>query len=199
MSVPNHLFIVERVYATGSYNLKTHAGQAAFVDAAVIALNQFDSNWAHLKKKPGQTNIHGHGEDSALYKLPNNTAWSVDFIGGAGGPSPVLRWGPDPVAYYTHADWLDPADHDGDNDHGHQPHQPPPPVVKPYPGDAYFVEQLGAPLVSDYTAAGQSLNAGSVVWISRTIWRHVNEGMTMDQSVAQSRKEWKAALGLPPG
>ena len=121
MSVPNHLFIVQLVYATGRYDLKTHAGQAAFVDATVIALNQFDPNWGHLKKKPGQTNIHGHGEDSALYKLPDNQAWATDFIGGAGGPSPALRWGPDPVAYYKHSDWLHPDDHDG------EPSEPDPP------------------------------------------------------------------------
>lgn len=72
------------------------------------------------------------------------------------------------------------------------------PVVKSYPGDRFFIEQIGQVLELDYAEAGQRLNAGSSVWFARTLWRHVNEGMSMDQSVAQSRKEWRAALNLPP-
>lgn len=75
---------------------------------------------------------------------------------------------------------------------------PQPPAPKPYPGDAFFIEQLGAPLEADYTQAGQHLNAGSATWFARTLWRHIAEGMPLDASVAQSRKEWRAALGLPP-
>jgi hypothetical protein len=78
------------------------------------------------------------------------------------------------------------------------PLPPPPPAPKPYPGDSYFVSAIGVPLEADYALAGQRLDAGSATWFARTIWRHVNEGMTMDASVAQSRKEWRAALGLPP-
>lgn len=74
---------------------------------------------------------------------------------------------------------------------------PPPPAPKPYPGDAYFASAIGVPLEADYALAGQRLDAGSATWFARTIWRHVNEGMTMEASVAQGRKEWRAALGLP--
>jgi len=73
----------------------------------------------------------------------------------------------------------------------------PPPVTKPYPGDAFFIEKLGQILEWDYAEAGQRLNAGSSVWFSRTLWRYLNEGMSIEQSTAQSRKEWRAALGLP--
>ncbi len=73
----------------------------------------------------------------------------------------------------------------------------PPPASKPYPGDQFFIEKLGQLLEWDYAEAGQRLNAGSSVWFSRTIWRYVNEGMSIEQSVAQSRVEWRAALGLP--
>lgn len=76
--------------------------------------------------------------------------------------------------------------------------KPQAPSPEPYPGDTFFIEQLGTVLAADYAEAGQQLNAGSVVWISRTIWRYVNEGMTIAQSTATSRKEWRAALGLPP-
>jgi len=111
MSVPNHVFVVNAVFATGKYALD-HAGQPAFVDAAVLALHRFDENWRHLKKSGGQTKIHDHAEDAALYLLPDNKAWAVDFIGGAGGPNPSIAWGPDPEAQYIHADGLDPDEHD---------------------------------------------------------------------------------------
>lgn len=73
----------------------------------------------------------------------------------------------------------------------------PPPVGKPYPGDQFFIEKLGQLLEWDYAEAGQRLNAGSSVWFSRTLWRYLNEGMTIEASTAQSRNEWRAALGLP--
>jgi hypothetical protein len=73
---------------------------------------------------------------------------------------------------------------------------PPPPPKPNYPGDRFFIEKIGQVLEADYAEAGQRLNAGSSVWFSRTIWRHVNEGMSMDESTARSRKEWRAALGL---
>lgn len=73
----------------------------------------------------------------------------------------------------------------------------PPAAPRPYPGDAFFTDAIGRVLEDDYTEAGQRLNAGSATWLARTIWRHVNEGMPIEQSVAQSRKEWRAALGLP--
>lgn len=73
----------------------------------------------------------------------------------------------------------------------------PKPQPKPYPGDQFFIEKLGQLLEWDYAEAGQRLNAGSSVWFARTIWRYVSEGMSIEQSTAQSRKEWRAALGLP--
>jgi hypothetical protein len=191
--IPDHLFIVERVYDEDGYDLTKHADHARFVDDVVVALHAHDSAWGHLRKKPGQTNIHGHGEDSALYKLANNRAWAVDFVGGAGGPSPTLRWGPDPVAYYTHADWLDPADHA-------EPSPPPPVTTKrPYPGDAFFRDVLGAQLASDYAARPQPMDDGSVVWAARVIWDHVVNGMPLDQAVNKHRfgpDGWRKALGL---
>lgn len=63
-----------------------------------------------------------------------------------------------------------------------------------YPGDEFFVKAVGEPLEADYAAAGQALNAGSVVWIARTIWRTVHEGMSIEESVAKSQAEWRAAL-----
>jgi hypothetical protein len=79
-----------------------------------------------------------------------------------------------------------------------RPPAPPAPARLAYPGDGFFTEKIGVPLESDYREAGQRLDAGSATWFARAIWRHVGDGLTIEQSVAQSRKEWRAALGLPP-
>ena len=123
----------------------------------------------------------------------------IDFIVSAGAPNATVGWNPftDPVA--SSGAWVKPSCKGDVPVDSPGPVVPPPaPAPKPYPGDEFFVLRIGAWLVADYTEAGQTLNAGSAVWFSRTIWRHVNEGMAIDESVAQSRKEWRAALGLPP-
>jgi hypothetical protein len=136
-------------------------------------------------------NFKGEGTDTDPDNPdnPSGKATVIDVIGGAGGPSPVVAWFAvtDPNSP-TKARWIKPCG---------EAQKPPPPVVKPYPGDQFFIEQIGQQLEWDYAEAGQRLNAGSSVWFARTIWRHVNEGMSMEQSTAQSRTEWRAALGLP--
>lgn len=126
----------------------------------------------------------------------------IDTIGSAGAPNAHVIWLPfasDP----TPGAWIKPFDCAGVP----APLPPPPPlpaplplpvVHKPYPGDAYFTEKVGALIEADYLEAGQTLNAGSVVWISRTIWRYVNEGLSIEQSTTRTRKELRQALGLKP-
>jgi hypothetical protein len=196
VSVPNHFSVVQDVFRIGSYDLKTHEGQARFVDDVVLALHKRDPRWGHLKKNPGQTQVHGHGEDSALYLAPMpGLSTSVDFIGGAGGPDPKPGWIVDEPRY-SRSDWIDPTTHGGSEPKPEPKPEPiPAPVHKPYPGDGFFIN-IGAQLEADYALAGQRLNAGSAIWIARTIWRTVNEGMSIEASTAQSRKEWRAALGL---
>lgn len=183
MSVPDHRAVVEQLFRTGHYNLKTHDGLAAFADAAVLALHAHDSNWGHVIKRGTQTNIHGHGEDSALYKLPNNMAHAVDFIEGARGDNPKPGWGPDPVAYYKHSDWLDPVDHDGPA--SPPPAPPPPPAVLEFPPRDY-VGEFFVLLDAKYMAGrrpnralgGEDLyvdNEGIFVWLSEYI-RHYVQG-----------------------
>jgi hypothetical protein len=110
MSVPDRRDVPRLLFDTGLFNLKTHEGQAAFTDAVVATLNGIDENFRHLIKKPGQTAIHDHGEDSVLYLLPNDEALAVDFIGGANGPNPQPAWMVG-AHVYTHADAHDPDDH----------------------------------------------------------------------------------------
>lgn len=116
----------------------------------------------------------------------------IDFIGSHESPqAKIEQFYPDPNGPGA---WVKPLTL-AEIDAGAPPQ---PPAVKPYPGDAFFTEKIGVPLEADYATAGQALNAGSATWFARTIWRHVNEGMAIDQSVQQSRNEWRAALGLPP-
>lgn len=141
MSVPNDFPVVQQVYASVSYDLKTHDGQARFVDDAVVALHAKDARWGHLKKKPGQTNIHGHGEDSALYLSDTSgQSTAVDFIGGAGGPNPTIQWNPDQPRY-SKSDWLDPQDHDGTTPVPAIPPQPPV-VVPVVPGRQEALDEM---------------------------------------------------------
>jgi len=132
MSVPNHAHVPKKLFDTGLFDLKTHEGQGAFVDAVLSALHGIDPHWRHLKKKPGQTQVHGHGEDAALYLLPNNTAQAVDFITGAGGPTPGPGWGVD-TTVYTHADAHDPTNHGIGV-------KPPPPAPTLKPRDQFYAE-----------------------------------------------------------
>lgn len=144
-------------------------------------------------------NYCGQGPASDPTKACGSPLTIIDVIGGAGGPNPVVIWqefktDPTPGA------WIKPT---GCSAAPAPTPQPPvvvvPPVVhKPYPGDAYFADKVGKLLEADYAEAGQTFNAGVAVWFSRTIWRYVNEGMSIEQSTAQTRKELRQALNLPP-
>jgi len=78
------------------------------------------------------------------------------------------------------------------------PPPPPPPAHEPYPGDAAF-DAVGMTLFADYAQAGNAPDAQMGRWFGRTIfdWLAKNEP-TLDASIKKHRKEWRAALGLPP-
>jgi hypothetical protein len=125
MAVPDHRDIPRKLFESGLFDLRTHDGHGAFVDAVVSALHARDERWGHLKKKPGQTAIHGHGEDAALYRSNEpGQSQAVDFVGGAGGPNPQPAWQVDQPRYSA-SDWLDPTQH------GVTPAPAPQPVAVP--------------------------------------------------------------------
>lgn len=202
MSVPDFRSVPQKLFATGLFDLKSHEGQAAFTDAVVSTLHGLDANFRHLKKKPSQTHVHRHGEDSVIYLLPDNTALAVDFIGGAGGPNPQPGWMVG-THVYTHADAHDPTDH------GLEDAPPPPRVTIPdyeaLGGDAFGRAMIGVPLEADYRMAGQRLNDGSAVWSWRTCHSLMSalvqaNGQPIDAAgiVKKHRNEWRSILGLPP-
>ena len=203
MSVPNHSHVPHKLFASGVFDLRTEEGQGAFTDACVAALHALDERWGHLKKHRGQTAVHGHGEDSALYRSDEpGQSQAVDFIGGAGGPNPQPGWMVD-APRYSESDWVDPFDHRI----GEAAPAPLPPFIPSYGqlgDDAFFREKIGKPLEDDMMAAGQSLNDGSAVWFSRTTYEILTEalkaGRMIDVTpiVKKYRNQWRAALHLPP-
>jgi hypothetical protein len=72
------------------------------------------------------------------------------------------------------------------------PIQPPKPA---YPGDPSGWE-LGRVLFADYAEAGRAVDPGIGVWFFRTAWDAANEGLTMEQSIAKHRAEWREILGV---
>ena len=194
MSVPNYSHVPKKLFDTGLFDLKTHDGQGAFVDACVCALHGLDENFGHLKKKPGQTQVHGHGEDATLYKFDDGTAQAVDFIAGAGGPNPQPGWGVDsngPI--YKHADWLDPTQHVAAS-------APPPPVVTcPYPDEPTYWKSFQDAVKRIYAEAGRQFPDPNDMDAFRRFSRCGYECRGMDQMKAAEKhlKELRQELGLP--
>jgi hypothetical protein len=152
MTIPDFRNVPRKLFDTGLFDLRTHEGQGAFVDACVSTLHGIDKNFGHLKKKPGQTQVHGHGEDATLYKFSDGSAQAVDFIGGAGGANPQPGWGVDgsgPI--YKHSDWLDPTQHVSAPTSG-----PPPGPAFPYPDENSSGKAFHARIKQAYTEAGRT-------------------------------------------
>jgi len=95
-----------------------------------------------------------------------------------------------------------------------QPPTPQPPgPSKPYPGDATW-DAIGVTMLADWREAGRVIEAkdGSLHvvfdeqfgrWPGRTTWDAVSGDasghvLTLDESIAKHRAEWRALLGLPP-
>ena len=140
--VPDRRDIPRQLFDTGLFDLRTEAGQGAFVDAVVACLHAGDARWGHLKKSSGQSHLHHHAEDAALYLSDDEgQSQAVDFIGGAGGPNPQPAWAVDQPRYSA-KDWIDPFDHRIDED---APAESPPPFIPSYGAlgdDAFFRAQM---------------------------------------------------------
>ncbi len=203
MAVPNHLHIIQGVYAAGSYNLATHDGCGQFIEASCLALHAADARWGHLKKNPGQTQYNGHSHDGCLY-LSDTPGQSVhvDMIASAEAPNASVYWNPD-VPRYSKSDWYAPSG-------GTVPGPDPCAACKSelaalkassvprvgYPGDAVW-DEFGRVYEADVRRAGQTLNAQSFRWGGRTMHDDYMEGLTLQQSIDKHRIEWCALLGIP--
>ena len=202
MSVPDHRHVPKKLFDTGLFDLKSHDGHAAFTDAVISTLNGIDPNWRHLKKRPGQTQVHRHAEDAALYLLPDNQARAVDFVAGAGGPNPQPGWIVD-THPYTHADGHDP------DDHGLGTVAPPPPPPHLHPGrdemiqagtwlDGYYRSAEGLQRTEGLSKNGVPDWEGVGAWLFEMYFMARVDGKTPDQAraavVAAIRRtdEWQS-------
>lgn len=193
-TVPDYSHVPKQLHATGLFTLTVPDQEEAFTDATIATLNGLDPRWRHLKKSKAQTNVHRHGEDSALYCFPDGTAKAVDFIGGAGGPNPQPGWIVDNVTLYTHADGHDP------DDHGLEDGAAPPAT---YPG----YEELGGDaggqaitrqLEKDFKRSGRpGLDGNCGAWQQRVAYDFLTgKVVPVEASVTKHRDGWLMALGL---
>lgn len=193
--VPNESALVKKLYDTGLYDLKTERGHGAFVDVVVSTLHAKDARWLHLKKKPGQTQVHGHAEDAAIFLSPvDGQSVAVDFIGGSGGANPQPGWIVHPPAY-SKADGLHPDEH-GLNA---KPPASPPCVFPPYPQPEAALDGAGIALFVDFAEAQQQPNQAMFRFAFRVAYDWLAKNVdTLDASIAKHRREWRGLLGLKP-
>jgi hypothetical protein len=199
MAVPNHLRVAQRLFETGLFDLRTHEGQGAFVDATVAVLHTVDKRWGHLKKNTGQTHVHGHAEDAALYLSDTpGQSQAVDFIGGAGGPNPKPAWNVDQPRYSA-SDWRDPFDHGFERRATPPPPPPPPPPqLPPYPSEDHL-DDIGNALFADYGQAHQAPNPQMFRFAFRVAYDWLTKNVPdLPAAATKHRREWRQLLGLPP-
>ena len=111
LAQPNDFAVVQQV-AVGR-DLSSLGEQHKFTDDVVCALHAVNPRWGHLRKNPGQTQLHGHAEDAALYRVDSpGLSVAVDFIGSAGAPNARPTWQPDQPRY-RESDWLPPHNCEG--------------------------------------------------------------------------------------
>lgn len=92
------------------FDLTTHVGTCAYVDAVARKLYTQDSNFGHLHKRPGQNGCDSvlgrHAVDAVLYRSVGKT---VDLVADGGGPDARPQWLVNVNDAYTPADWFAPS------------------------------------------------------------------------------------------
>jgi len=211
MSVPNHQnHIVDFWNANASrFNFASKEDCGKFTEEFLVYLidETNEHHYAHLKKSGSQTQYNGHAIDVIAFDNRSyddgTDIMEVDIIGAAESYDASPTWQVRETQY-TEDDLLQPSDlPDGGSK--------PPDEVAPFPGyeelggDALCTELIGIPMQADYETAKQPMNAGSSVWVNRTVYDAiawvVTKGLpprlAYQKSAEKRRPEWQAALGLP--
>ena len=156
-----------------------------------------DKQW-HIKRAAGRPQ-----SDDVVVSLPSRQYW--DCIPGAGQDGYRFE-AQGPEILPMDQDVYAPPIPSGSTGTGGGTTPPPPkpcpnPAAhdpKPYPLDESMWDAVAIQLLADMKRAGQpTLDTGSGRWFARTIWRHVNQGMSLQASIAVSRVEWCQVLGIP--
>lgn len=158
-----------------------------------------DYGW--LSKSPGESQVDGYAEDAICFGAnPSDLHNVVDLVHGAGAPGAQI--GGDVHERRANNLWVTPKaltdeeeayllEGSGQSGGG----------SLPYPGDDVW-DAVGHTLFADYAEAHQAPNPLMGRWFGRTIW-DATEGdgtrvLTVPESIAKHRGEWRSALGLPP-
>lgn len=220
MKTPN-LFTVVQQTASAYPNLlieNTYESCLEFTQRVLMACG--DPAWGHVGKTAGEGQsvpagftptpvqiiradgqketilITGVSHDAIFHKLSNTI---VDLLGNGSansdpnqaihGPA-VPQWSEIPKELNrSNNPWIAAIPVQGDS-----------PTVTPsqqvsYPGDEVF-DRIGVMLFADYALANQSPNPQMGRWFGRTVFDYVSGAMTLDESIAKHRAEWKNALGI---
>jgi len=198
-------------------------GKTATMDGASVTPAGFTPFDVPLMRPDGQqqvVRIAGVSQDAA-YHVPSKRQVKVIAFSAANEPGP-WEHGPAKLTPYEidpqHYRWHNPPVPQG---FGNVvvPQTPttlttpttfvPPPAVaqadyQGLGGDQFFVELIGVPLESDMKAAGQTMNAQSLVWTSRAMFQVMRafdkcgDHREKDAIIKRVRNEWRAVLGQPP-
>lgn len=191
-----------------------------FVRAAAFLANPTgDPNgWGWLSKSGGEGGVdaddgHRYAEDAlVLGSHAGNLSNVYDFVGGTGAPGARVLYSASAGPRRASNVWVAPhrlsareAAYIGLPGAGEVPippqqpqprPEPPKPSKPPYAGDGTFVA-MSALLEGDYREAGrEGLDGGCGVWFGRVTYDYYVTGLSMPESIAKHRAEWRAALGL---
>jgi len=209
MSVPNHHSILTDFWNANAarFNFVSQVDCGKFTEEFLLYLiNQTNEyHYAHLRKYGSQTQYNGHAIDVIAFDNRSfndgTDIMEVDIIGAAESSNASPTWQVRETQY-TEADLMQPSEL--------PPGGQQPPNAGNFPsyeelgGDQLCTQLIGIPLEADYQEAGQPMNAGSSVWVNRTVYDAINWAVTkgLDPKTAYSlscekrRPEWRAALGL---
>lgn len=205
------LKLIERLRAQGheAYLMCKSPGEGQYVPPGfqprdVIGLDgkihrcsgvSHDAIWSDGKQY--DTIAGANDNDQFIYRKSTDPFWSFDPADGQ-KITGVPIWNGIPQQYWRANN---PPLKDGTPIPAPTPVPTPPPVGKPYPGDEVW-DAVGVILFADYAAAGQPPNHQMGRWFGRTIW-DATEGdaagvvLTVQESIAKHRREWRDILGLP--
>jgi hypothetical protein len=191
-------------------------GKTATMDGASVTPAGFTEYEVELMRRDGQrqkVRITGVSQDAAWH-VPSQRQVKVIAFSAANEPGP-WEHGPAKLTPYEidpeHYRWHNPPVPQGFGSVVVPPMEPPPPpppaAVADYQtigGDQLFVSDVGVPLEKDLKDAGQTMNAGSVIWTSRAAFllmrafdKH-GDHREKDAILKSVRNEWRRLLGQPP-
>jgi hypothetical protein len=209
MSVPNHFSILQAFWNANAsrFNFVHQEDCGKFTEEFLVHLidETNDYHYAHLRKSGSQTQYNQHAIDVIAYDNRSNDdgtdIMEVDIIGQAESSNASPTWQVRETQY-TEADLMQPSELPG----GGTTPDTKFPTYEELGGDGACTELIGIPLEADYATAGQPMNAGSSVWVNRTVYDAINwaavQGIpprvAYQKSCEKRRPEWRVALGLDP-